>query len=179
MSGLDLGVVGNSHVAALINQHGRIVWYCLPRLDGDPVFCSLLKNDPEGRDQGFADVVVEDFASATQCYQRNSAILTTTLTDQRGSSVQITDFAPRFKQYDRIFRPAMLIRRIEPLTGACRIRIRVRPLFENGSVAPTRTLGSNHIRYRLADDRAAAHDRCADLLRQHRGGVSADAAGHI
>ena len=81
MSGLDLEVVGNSHVAALINQHGRIVWYCLPRLDGDPVFCSLLKNDPEGRDQGFADVVVEDFASATQCYQRNSAILTTTLTD--------------------------------------------------------------------------------------------------
>ncbi|HVR68643.1 MAG TPA: glycoside hydrolase family 15 protein [Verrucomicrobiae bacterium] len=147
MSGLDLGVVGNSHVAALINQLGRIVWYCLPRLDGDPVFCSLLKNDPEGRDQGFADVVVEDFASATQGYQRNSAILTTTLTDQRGSSVQITDFAPRFKQYDRIFRPGMLIRRIEPLTGACRIRIRMRPLFENGSVTPTRTLGSNHIRY--------------------------------
>ena len=28
MSGLDLGVVGNSHVAALIDQLGRIVWYC-------------------------------------------------------------------------------------------------------------------------------------------------------
>jgi len=41
----------------------------------------------------------------------------------------------------------MLIRRIEPLSGMCRIRIRLRPLFEHGSVEPTRTLGSNHIRF--------------------------------
>ena len=38
---LDLGVIGNSEVAALIDTEGTIVWACLPRLDGDPVFCAL------------------------------------------------------------------------------------------------------------------------------------------
>jgi pentatricopeptide repeat protein len=147
MPDLNLGVIGNSHVAALVDGRGRIVWFCLPRLDGDPVFCSLLKDDDGGAGQGFCDVVVEDLASATQAYRRNSAILTTTLADKNGGSLQVTDFVPRFKQYDRIFRPATLVRRIEPLSGACRIRIRLRPMFDYGRIEPGRTLGSNHIRY--------------------------------
>jgi pentatricopeptide repeat protein len=144
---LNLGVIGNSHIAALIDRRARLVWCCMPRLDGDPVFCNLLRNDAEGHEKGITDVIVEDFASSTQAYQRNSAILVTTLTDKKSNSIQITDFVPRFKQYDRVFRPAMLIRRIEPLSGMCRVRIRLRPLFEHGSVEPTRTLGSNHIRF--------------------------------
>lgn len=39
---LDLGVIGNSSSAALIDRNGSIVWMCAPRMDGDPVFCSLL-----------------------------------------------------------------------------------------------------------------------------------------
>jgi hypothetical protein len=27
------------------------------------------------------------------------------LTDDKGASIRITDFAPRFREYDRIFRP--------------------------------------------------------------------------
>ena len=42
---LDLGVIGNSVVAALVDRVGRIVWMCYPRLDGDPVFCGLLDGD--------------------------------------------------------------------------------------------------------------------------------------
>ena len=147
MTDLNLGVIGNSHVAALIDQRGRLVWLCLPRLDGDPVFCNLLRNDAEGSEKGISDVVVEDFASSAQSYQKNSAILVTTITDKKGNAIKITDFVPRFKQYDRIFRPAMLIRRIEPISGMCHIRIRLRPMFEHGSVEPARTLGSNHIRF--------------------------------
>ncbi len=35
---------------------GRIVWWCLPRYDGDPVFCRLLAGDEE---KGFTDVVLD------------------------------------------------------------------------------------------------------------------------
>src|SRR4029077_13407875 len=114
MPSLDLGVIGNGIVAALIDRRGRIVWHCLPRFDGDPVFCSLLNG--EDPDEGFSEMVLEDFADAQQAYLGNSAILTTVLTDAKGASVRLTDFCPRFKQFDRIYRPSMLIRRIEPLS---------------------------------------------------------------
>jgi GH15 family glucan-1,4-alpha-glucosidase len=145
MTSLDLGVVGNSVVAALIERNGRIVWHCLPRFDGDPVFCSLLNGvDSES---GFAEVALEGFASSSQSYLGNSAILSTTLTDSKGASLRITDFCPRFKQFDRIYRPSMLIRRIEPIAGLPVIRIRIRPLSDYGQVQMQRTFGSNHIRY--------------------------------
>ena len=41
-SPLDLAVLGNCQVAALIDRLGRIVWLCLPRPDADPTFCALL-----------------------------------------------------------------------------------------------------------------------------------------
>ena len=47
MSGLDLGLVGNGAVSALLNRRGDIVWMCNPCFDGDPVLCSLLSGDPD------------------------------------------------------------------------------------------------------------------------------------
>ena len=41
---LDLGVIGNCSIAALIDRHARIVWGCFPRFDRDPVFCALIDN---------------------------------------------------------------------------------------------------------------------------------------
>lgn len=37
---LDLAMVGNCQYSALIDRQGCVVWMCLPRFDGDPVFCS-------------------------------------------------------------------------------------------------------------------------------------------
>jgi GH15 family glucan-1,4-alpha-glucosidase len=46
---LDLGVVGNCEVSALIDRQGRVVWMCLPRPDGDPIFSALLaRRNPLG-----------------------------------------------------------------------------------------------------------------------------------
>ncbi len=42
---LSLGVVGNCAFSALVDPHGRVVWSCLPRFDGDPVFHALLEGD--------------------------------------------------------------------------------------------------------------------------------------
>ncbi|MFI5019672.1 MAG: trehalase-like domain-containing protein, partial [Dongiales bacterium] len=147
MPDLNLGVIGNSSVAALIDRRGRIVWYCLPRFDGDPVFCSLLNG--EDPPEGFAEILLENLASASQEYLGNTSVLVTTLTDSHGATLRITDFVPRFKQYDRVFRPAMLIRRVDVVSGLPAIRIRIRPTGDHGRVRPTRTRGSNHIRYLL------------------------------
>lgn len=146
MSNLDLAVIGNCNVSALLDSRARFVWTCVPRFDGDPVFCSLLNggDDPEA---GFFDVEVLDFAWSEQAYRRNSAIVDTTLCDQYGSAVEITDFAPRFKQFGRVFRPMTLLRIIRPVTGTPRIRLRLRPTFGYGAQRPQTTRGSNHIRY--------------------------------
>jgi len=147
---LDLGVIGNCVLSALVDRNGSFVWSCFPRLDSDPVFCSLLKGDwdPDSPDAtGFFAIDVDRFAGSEQCYLDNTAILATVLADTDGHAVRITDFAPRFKQFERIFRPQMLVRRIEPKTGNCRIRIRIRPTFDYGGIRPAVTLGSNHLEY--------------------------------
>jgi hypothetical protein len=37
MSDLNLAVIGNSAIAALVDLRARIVWCCYPRFDGDPI----------------------------------------------------------------------------------------------------------------------------------------------
>ncbi|MBE0592790.1 MAG: glycoside hydrolase family 15 protein, partial [Gemmatimonadales bacterium] len=140
---LDLGVIGNCRVAALVNPFGRIVWWCVPRFDGDPVFCNLLSGQQE---KGFCEVALEGMVESSSGYRRNTAVIETVLTDGAGNSLRISDFAPRFKQYGRHFRPATIVRRIEPVAGLPRIRLRVRPTHDYGK--PCHAIaGSNHIRF--------------------------------
>ncbi len=150
MSTLDLSIIGNGNYNALLDKQAKIVWSCLPRFDSDPRFCALL-NDHGGGDKGFYDVELFDLAESRQCYRHNSAIVETTLTDKHGGKIQITDFAPRFRNLGRMFRPVMLIRQIRPLAGTPRIRIRIRPSYGYGQDRPDTTRGSNHIRYVMPD----------------------------
>ena len=94
--GLDLAVIGNGHTAALLEPASRLVWWCYPRFDGDPVFSRLLAGDEE---KGFCDVVLDDMVDYASDYERNTAIVSTILTNSQGASVRITDFAPRFQQF--------------------------------------------------------------------------------
>lgn len=140
---LDLGLIGNCRVAALVNPLGRIVWWCAPRFDGDPVFCNLLSGDQE---KGFCEVALEGMVESSSGYRRNTAVIETVLRDGDGNALRISDFAPRFKQFGRHFRPATIVRRIEPLSGLPRIRLRVRPTHDYGK--PCHPIaGSNHIRF--------------------------------
>jgi GH15 family glucan-1,4-alpha-glucosidase len=145
---LDLGMIGNGSLAALIDRHGSIVWCCFPSFDGDPIFCSLLSPEQGG---GFWRVELEDFDHAEQFYRRNTAVLVTRLYDLRGGIVEITDCIPRFKQYDRIWHPTTLLRQIVPVAGTPRLRIGMEPLHRYGAARPARTSGSNHIRYIMDD----------------------------
>jgi GH15 family glucan-1,4-alpha-glucosidase len=144
---LELGLIGNCRIGALIDEQGEIVWCCLPRFDGDPVFCSLLREHPDGEGSGYCIVELRNQASAEQFYLPNTAVLVTRLKDSLGAEIEITDFAPRFHQYGRTFMPMMLIRRIRRIHGTPRICVRLRPLCEYGSQSCTVTHGSHHIRY--------------------------------
>jgi GH15 family glucan-1,4-alpha-glucosidase len=141
---LDLAVIGNGRTAALLEPTGRLVWWCFPRFDSDPVYSRLLAGSEE---KGFCDVVLDGQVSCQSEYLRNTAIVSTVLTDSQGGAVRITDFAPRFRNYGRMFRPPQLIRIIEPLSGLPRITIRMRPTHSYGEPITQRSLGSNHIRY--------------------------------
>ena len=44
---LDLAVIGNGRTAALVDRKARIVWWCFPRFDSDPLFCRLIAGDEE------------------------------------------------------------------------------------------------------------------------------------
>lgn len=142
---LDLAAIGNCIVASLIDRRGRHVWHCHPRLDADPVFSALLNG--ENPEAGFWDVELRGTVESRQSYVGNAAILVTHLSSAEGDEIRITDFAPRFKHYGRIFRPAQLVRRIEPVRGHPVIRVRTRPHFRYGSVPPQMMSGSNSIRY--------------------------------
>lgn len=144
ISTLSLAMVGNCSISALIDERARVVWCCVPRFDGEPVFHALL--DADGRD-GTMAVELEGFAGSHQQYEPGTAVLRTRLHDSDGGAVDVIDFAPRFVQRDRVFRPAQLVRRIVPVSGRPRLRIVVRPVSEWGASRPQRTRGSNHMRF--------------------------------
>ncbi len=150
MSNLELGMVGNGSFSALVDRRSRIVWSCLPRFDGDPVFSSLLQDDPEPP-HGFYEIVLSDFESSHQAYERNTAILRTTLHDRHGGAVEIVDFAPRYVDHGRTYRPLMLVRQVRRLAGRPHITVRVRPGSGWGAQPASTTWGSNHIRYVMPD----------------------------
>ncbi|OGT05101.1 MAG: glucoamylase [Gallionellales bacterium RBG_16_57_15] len=144
MRNLDLALIGNCTVGALVDAKANIIWGCFPRFDGDPVFCSLLKGSD---DYGCYVIELSDCERTEQHYLENTAILVTRLYDRHGGAIEITDFAPRFGQYGRMFRPMMLVRRVKQLTGSPRITLRLRPACDDGAGRPETTWGSNHIRY--------------------------------
>ena len=148
---LELALTGNGSVAALIDERAEIVWCCLPRVDGDPVFCSLLR--PRGADDnfGFFSVELAGLASSEQHYEPNTAIVVTRLTDDRGGVVEVTDFAPRFRQFGRLFCPTMLVRRLRRVAGSPRVTVRLRPARDWAASRPSTTWGSNHVRYVCGD----------------------------
>jgi GH15 family glucan-1,4-alpha-glucosidase len=146
MANLDLGVIGNCSYAGLIDKTAKVVWCCLPRFDGDPVFNQLLRGEADDPFDGAFSIELEDIQSSEQHYEPKTAVLVTTLRGASGS-LQVVDCAPRFMWRDRIFRPQTLVRRIRPLSGRPRITIRLRPTFNHGLEKAETSHGSNHIRY--------------------------------
>lgn len=146
---LDLALVGNCTIGALIDRQARIVWCCMPRFDSTPVFDALLHDAGEALAPGAFSIELEGLSSSTQAYEPNSAVLCTQLWDAQGNGIEVRDFAPRFVHHDRVFRPAQLVRRVLPLAGNPRIRIGLKPRGDWGGTSAQVTRGSHHLRYVL------------------------------
>jgi len=138
----ELGIIGNCQFSALLDTSGSVEWCCLPQFDSEPVFASLL----DAQDGGRFRVGPAGDERGRQRYLENTNILETTFRTATGA-YRILDFAPRFEQYGRMFRPTQLVRIVEPLEGNPRICVTCEPRLGWTKAVPTRLQGSNHIRY--------------------------------
>ncbi len=139
---LELGIIGNGTVAALIDEEASVVWMCLPRLDGEPVFNTLVGGG------GAFCIKLAGQCAARQRYLKNSAVIETILEADDGSAVAITDFAPRFFDKGRTFRPASIVRRIRPLSGMPKISVTLKAQADRGAADIRPVRGVSHIRYK-------------------------------
>ncbi|MEO8624714.1 MAG: glycoside hydrolase family 15 protein, partial [bacterium] len=144
---LDLALIGNGTIGALIDAKASVVWACFPRFDGDPMFCSLLRDAPQKDAAGEFRVSLDNVVREEQEYLVNTPVLITRMYDSDGGAIEITDFAPRFGQFGRVFCPMMLVRRVTRLSGKPRITVCLRPARDYGAQRADVTSGSNHIRY--------------------------------
>jgi GH15 family glucan-1,4-alpha-glucosidase len=87
-----------------------------------------------------------DFSSEQQ-YLENTNILETFIKTSSGESYKVTDFAPRFFNYERYYKPLMVVRKVEPVIGEPRIKITCKPVTAYGTKNLVPSPGSNHIRY--------------------------------
>lgn len=76
---MDLGLIGNCAIAGLVDRGGRLVWLCLPRFDGEPVFHALLGHGAGEPGDGAFAVEIDGQTGSEQSYDTNSAILRTRL----------------------------------------------------------------------------------------------------
>jgi GH15 family glucan-1,4-alpha-glucosidase len=143
-STLQVGMIGNCAYSALIDRQARIVWCCLPRFDGDPVFNAILDPSENGSLWAFE---LEDYDRSEQFYEPNTAVLRTRMYDRKGQGIEVTDLAPRFWSRGRMFRPLTMVRRVKVISGSPRMRVLLRPRFDWGRAKPSVTQGSTHIRY--------------------------------
>lgn len=141
-----IGIIGNCSYLAYIDEQANIKWLCWPRFDSSFVFGSLLDEEKGGQ----FSIIPESPSTSRQYYLENSNVLCTEFENQLGK-FRVVDCAPRFQLYGRIFRPLMLIRKIELLEGAPLIKIICNPSVDYGQAISSRVFGSNHIAFTSYD----------------------------
>lgn len=140
----DSGIIGNGAYLAHVNRDADVIWLCWPRFDSPYVFGRLISDRERGGE--FSVRPASDTYESRQTYLDNTNILSTEFTAPDGV-FRVIDFAPRFSQYDRYYKPLLLCRKIEPVSGTPMIRARCHPVGNYGRIQPTVQTGSNHLRF--------------------------------
>src|SRR5690606_26563066 len=141
-----MGIVGNCSYMAYIDTHAAVRWMCMPRFDSSFLFGSLLDDEKGGE---FSITPLRGYTSR-QCYVPNTNVLVTEFTCDDGK-FKVIDCAPRFYQYERYFKPTMLVRKIELIDGNPAITVKCRPVGGYGEMQAEVVPSSNHLRYRHFD----------------------------
>jgi len=137
------GIIGNCSYIAHVGMDTNISWLCWPSFEDSFVFGSMLDKQQGGR---FEISSEEPIVETKQYYIKNSNVLCTEI-HTASYAYRVTDFAPRFEQFGRYFKPLMLVRKIEPLYGVPSVNVRCHPTDDYGRLALKPTRGSNHILY--------------------------------
>ncbi|TKC56156.1 glycoside hydrolase family 15 protein [Pedobacter hiemivivus] len=141
------GIIGNCAYLAHVNKNTNIDWLCWPRFDSSFVFGGLLDKDKGGE----FSVLPHGEYTSRQYYMENTNVICTEISNPEGK-YRVTDFAPRFYQFERYYKPLMLIRKIEALDGNPRVRVTCKPVYEYGGKKQRGSRGSNHIEFTGADE---------------------------
>ena len=145
----ETGLIGNCSFLAHIHKNTNVVWLCWPRFDSSFIFGGQL----DAKKGGEFSVMPDDKTfTSDQYYLENTNILCTEITCESGR-YRVTDFAPRFYQYERYYKPLMLIRKIEPLVNSPRIRVKCDPVGDYGRHTFKAYRGSNHLEYEGHDEK--------------------------
>ncbi|WP_121811905.1 glycoside hydrolase family 15 protein [Mucilaginibacter kameinonensis] len=144
----DTGIIGNCAFLAHINKNTNVDWLCWPRFDSTFIFGGLLDKKKGGE----FSIRPEGEYTTEQHYLENTNVLITEISPASGGKYRITDFAPRFYQHQRYYKPLMLIRKIEVLEGSPRIIVKCEPVSEYGAVKLSVNRGSNHIQYQGGEE---------------------------
>lgn len=139
----ETGIIGNCAFMAHINKNTNVDWLCWPRFDSTFIFGGLLDRKKGGE----FSILPEGEYTSEQHYLENTNVLITEISPKSGGKYRITDFAPRFYQHQRYYKPLMLIRKIEAIEGSPRIIVKCEPVSEYGAVKLDVNRGSNHIQY--------------------------------
>ena len=141
----DSGIIGNCAFIAHIGKDTNVNWLCWPSFEDSFVFGSLLDKEKGGE---FSILPTSEIEQSNQYYIDNTNVLCTEVQCKEGA-YRITDFAPRYEQYERYFKPLILIRKVEPLSGYPRIRVTCNPTYQYGTQAFHKSRGSNHVEFHL------------------------------
>ena len=139
----NLGITGNCHYLAYVNDVSDVQWLCWPYMDSSFIFGSLLDDEKGG---SFKVVPQKNFKTRQQ-YVENSASIITTFSCEDGD-FEVIDFAPRFNIHDRYYKPLQFFRKIRRIKGQPRIKIVCDPRGNYGELRPEISVGSNHINYK-------------------------------
>lgn len=155
----NMGVIGNCSYMAYIDLHANVRWMCLPRFDSEAIFSSLLDSKKGGE---FSVMPAGEFESS-QYYITNTNVLCTEFHCAQGK-FRVIDCAPRFLQFERYYKPLMLVRKIELIEGTPHVQVRCSPVGNYGQMVPEVVMGSNHVRFlnfnmqvRLTTDISISH----------------------
>jgi GH15 family glucan-1,4-alpha-glucosidase len=143
MNRYNFGVIGNCSYLAYIDTTANVNWLCLPRFDSSFIFGSLLDSKKGGE---FSIIPNNGEFTSSQYYLKNTNILATEFEMAEGK-YRVIDYAPRFYQYERYFKPLMLFRKIELISGNPFIIIKCHPVDNYGKITPQTVGGSNHVQF--------------------------------
>src|SRR5690606_19050483 len=120
------GIIGNCAFMAHVKKNTNISWLCWPTFDSSFVFGKLL-DDKQGGE--FSISPVKSDYTSKQYYIEITNVLRKEITTDDGS-YRVTDFTPRFSQYDRYIKPLMLIRNIQPLVTTPKNKLQSGPEYD-------------------------------------------------